>query len=208
MIARTTGFFLDDVLHRETQFKSRAHPGHVIHFIAEDLLRELLAAPARRDRDDRVRMHVIDMLAWNETVQRRIDRARARIEIERGVKVHRNHVVLSLRLHAFVAALSVKLLKVEQFLLVERGKILALGGAQVAARSLDPQDFNFFAGQRVALHELRRGIAAAGIGDALVASQEVRSVHESINGIEFGCHSVVPKVINKFVVHGYVMSSS
>ena len=88
--------FLDDLLHRETQLKPRAHPGHVNHFIAEDLLCEVLAAAARGDGDNRVRMHVIDMLAENEAVQGRIDRARARIEIECCVKIHRNHVVLSL----------------------------------------------------------------------------------------------------------------
>ncbi len=122
MIARTAGFFLDNLLHRETQFKPRPHPGHVSHLSAEDLFSELLAAPARRDGDDCVRMHVIDMLSGNETVQRRIDRARARIEVECGVKIHRNHIVFGLRLHTLVAALSVELLKVEQLLLVERGE--------------------------------------------------------------------------------------
>ena len=88
--------FPNDLLHRETQLKPRAHPGHVIHFIAEDFLRELFAAAARGHGDNRVGMHVIDMLARNEAVQGRIDRAGAGIEIECGVKIHGDHVVLSL----------------------------------------------------------------------------------------------------------------
>ena len=75
----------------------------------------------------------------------RVDRSRARIEIERGVSVHGHHVVLGLRLRALVGAVRVELLKPEQLPLVERGEILALRSAQVAAGSLDPKHFDVFA---------------------------------------------------------------
>ena len=65
--------FLTDVLHGETELKTRAHPRHVAHFAAEDFLRELFAVLRSRDRDDRIRMHVIDILRGDEAVQRRID---------------------------------------------------------------------------------------------------------------------------------------
>ena len=63
MIARTSGFSLAILLHRQPQLESRAHPRDVSHLAAVDLLGQRLAAPARRDGDDGVRVHVIDVLA-------------------------------------------------------------------------------------------------------------------------------------------------
>ncbi len=73
MIAVAFGIFLDDFLHREAEFKTGAHPFHIIHFAAENFLRQLLAIRRGRDRDDRVRVHVIHELRGNETVQRRVN---------------------------------------------------------------------------------------------------------------------------------------
>ena len=64
----------NDLLHREAELEARAHPRHISHLTAEDFLRQLLATSARRDRDDRIRVHVIDVLAREEAMQRRIDR--------------------------------------------------------------------------------------------------------------------------------------
>ena len=69
---------------------------------------------------------MINVLPGQETVQGRVDGTRARIKIERGMKIHGHHVVLGLRLRAPVGAVRIKLLKPEQLPLVERGEIFAL----------------------------------------------------------------------------------
>ena len=60
MMAFAFGFFLHDFLHREAELEAGAHPRHVGHLAAENFLRQLLAICRGRDRDDRVRVHVID----------------------------------------------------------------------------------------------------------------------------------------------------
>ena len=98
--------------------------------------------------------------------------------------VHRHHVVLGLRLETLVGAGAVELLQTEKLVLVERGEELALRGAEIAARALDPEHFGLFAGERILLDDLRRGVSAAGIGDALIAAEEVRAIDEAANRIE------------------------
>ena len=78
------------------KFKAWPHPLHIIHRTAENLLSQLLAVFARRDRDDRIRVHVIHKLCRDETVQWRVNGAGARIEIERRVIVSGHHVVFRL----------------------------------------------------------------------------------------------------------------
>ena len=87
-----------DVLHGEAEFEARAHPFHVSHLSGEDLLGEGFAVLGSGDRDDRVRVHVVDMLAREEAVQRGVDRRGARIQVEGGVVVHADHIVFGLGL--------------------------------------------------------------------------------------------------------------
>ncbi len=54
--------FLNDLLHRQSQLKSRPHPGNISHLIAKYFLGQLLATAACGDRDNRIRMHMIDVL--------------------------------------------------------------------------------------------------------------------------------------------------
>ena len=194
---------LHDGLHREAEFETGAHPRHVGHLAAEDFLRELFAVLRRCDRDDRIGMHVVDELCRDEAVQRRVDRGSARVQVERRVGLHADHVVFGGRLQALVGARGVELLHIEQLLLVERGEVFARAGAQVAAGTLDPKHLGRLTGERVFLDDLRGGVAAAGVGDALVAAEDVGAIDEATDRIEGGGLGVVPGEVNEFVgFHG------
>ena len=64
-------------------------------------------------------MHVIDMLAGEETVQRGIDRRGARVEVESGVGEHADHLILGLRLQPLVGTGGVEGTEIEKLLLIE-----------------------------------------------------------------------------------------
>ena len=199
---RTDGrIFLNDLLHRQAQLEAGPHPRHVGHLAAEDFLGQLLATAACGDRDDRIRMHVIDVLAGMKLC------SGVSIETARGFRLKvvwvyiADHVVLGLRLQTLVACASVELLQIEQLLLVERGEILALRGAQVAAGSLHPKHFDLLAGERILFRDLRGSISAAGVGDALVAAEHIRAIDEPADGIEFRRERVIPKIVYEFISH-------
>ena len=80
----------------EPKIKARPLPGQKAKLAAIDLFRQRFGVLARGDRNDRVRVNVIDMAMRNEAVQRRVDRGRARIEVERAMVVERDHLVLVL----------------------------------------------------------------------------------------------------------------
>ena len=62
MIAFAFGFFPDNLLHGQPEFKTGAHPGNISHFAAENFPRQLLAPFAGGDGDDRIRVHVVHVL--------------------------------------------------------------------------------------------------------------------------------------------------
>ena len=109
--------------------------------------------------------------------------------------VHRYHVVLGRRLEALVFARGVGLLEVEQLLLVKRRKVFFGGGAEVAAGTFHPKYFDGLAGQGVFVGELRRCIAAAGVGDALVGAELVGAVNKPVHAALFPGFRVVPEVV-------------
>src|SRR6185295_1102753 len=79
---------------------------------------------------------------------------------------------------------------------VERGEAVELHGAEIAARSLDPQHLDLGAGERVLLFDLGRGIAAAEIGDALVAAEQVGAVQKELGRREPRRMRVIPAAAN------------
>ena len=188
------GIARHDFLHREAEFKTWPHPRHIFHRAAENFLGELLTIRRGRNRDDCVGVHVVHELCGNKTVQRRVNGRRARIEIERRVIVGGDHVVLGLRLQTFVAARSVRFLHAEQFRLIERGKIFAQAGAQVAAGTFDPEHFDIFTSQGIFLHELGGSVATAGVGDALVAAEFIGAVNKAIHPRKLHRFSFCPQV--------------
>src|SRR6202040_215821 len=81
--------FLYNFLHHKTELKTGAHPFHIIHFAAENFLRQFFAIRRSCNRDDGVRMHVIHELSRNETMQWRVNGTGAWIQIEYRVIVSR-----------------------------------------------------------------------------------------------------------------------
>ncbi|MNY03986.1 hypothetical protein D3C86_1366350 [compost metagenome] len=88
------GFY--ESLQVEAELKARTAPGKPANVIAEDLLRQLFRVFGGGNRDDRIGMHVVDMIIRYETVQRRIDGGRARIEVEGAMRQEADHAVLIL----------------------------------------------------------------------------------------------------------------
>ena len=190
-----------DFLHGEAELEAGAHPGDILHLSAEDLLRQFLATLARRDGDDGVRVHVVDALSGQEAVKRRVDRGGAGIQVEGRVGVGADHVVLGLGLESLVGTGAVTLLEADELLLVERGEVLALGGAEIATRTLHPKNLDHLTGEGILLHDLGGGVATTGIGDALVGAEEVGAVDELVDGIELGGLGVVPEVGERCMWH-------
>ena len=189
-----------DLLHGEAELEARAHPLHVGHLTGEDLLGQGFAVLGSGDGDDRVRVHVVDMLAGQEAVQRGVDRRGARVEVEGRVIVHRDHVVFGLGLQALVRAGGVGLLEADELVLVEGGEIVAVASAEVAAGTLDPEDLRVGAGEGVLLDDLRGGVAAAGVRDALVGSELVGAVDQTADRIELRGFGIIPEVGDVLVV--------
>ena len=126
-------------------------------------------------------MRVVHVSRRDERVQGRVDGRRARIEVERAMVVHCDHVILGGRLEAFIPARGVSFLEVEQFPLAKRGEVFLRGRAEIAAGAFNPEHLDRFAGERVFLDQFGGGVAAAGVGDALVGAELVGPVDQPVH---------------------------
>ena len=189
-----------DFLHGEAELEARAHPLHVGHLAGEDLLGQRFAVLRSGDRDDGVGVHVVDMLAGKEAVERGVDGRGARIQVEGGVVVHADHVVFGLGLEALVGAGGVGLLQADELVLIEGGEVIAVAGAEVAAGTFDPEHLGVGAGQGILLDDLGGGVAAAGVRDALVGSELIGAIDQTADRIELRGFGIVPEVRDVLVV--------
>src|SRR5689334_20697398 len=150
-------------------------------------------------------MHVVDMRAIDEAVQRRVDRRGARIQVERTVRIKWHQ-------RAVAVLVLVELLERQELVHIKSGEAVELHRAQVTARTFDPQDVDLRAGERILLLDLRGRVAAAEVGDALVAAQQIRTVKQQIGGREPGCVSVIPSIfdferrLGRLLNHSHPMS--
>ena len=79
------------------------------------------------------------------------------------------------------------------FLLIQRGEVGQGAGAQVFAGALHPQTPPRPARSRGSfLHQLRRGIPAAGVGNPLVGAEDVAAVAQALHGVELIGDLVIP----------------
>ena len=74
-------------------------------------------------------------------------------------------------------------------------------GAQIAAGAFDPEHFDLLAGERILFHDLRRRVAAAGVGDALVAAEHVRAINEPVNTGKLRRLAIIPKIVDVMKFH-------
>jgi hypothetical protein len=165
----------DIIAQFQPEIEARALPGQPADRAAPDRLGRGFALTGSGERDDRVGMDMIDMREGQIGVERGIDRRRARIEREGAVRQIADHLVL-------MVEPAIEFFEAEQLVLIERRKPVELHRTDIAARTLDPQDGDGFAGQRIARFELGRGVAAAEIGDGEVRTKAVRAIEEQIFG--------------------------
>ena len=176
----------------QTEVKPGTLPWKKTEFPTINLSRQLFGVLAGRDCDDSVGVNVVDVRMRNEAVQRGIDRGCARVEVERAVIVERNHLVL-------VLEAAIDRAEAEQLIEIERRETVELHRADVAAGALDPKDIRRRAGQRIRGGKLGRGVAAAEIGDAQVASEQIGSVEQQPGPVEGSRALVVPQVRQRSV---------
>ena len=171
----------------EPKIKAWPLPGQKAKLAAIDLFRQCFGVLARGDRNDRVRVNMIDMAVRDEAVQRRIDRSRARIEVERAMVVERDHLVL-------VLEAAIDRFEAVELVHSERREAVELHRADVAAGAFDPKDLSWSAGQGIGGGQLGGRVAAAEIGDAQVAAEQVRPIEEEARFIEGRRMLIVPEV--------------
>ena len=124
---------LDHLFDLQTDVEARPLPRNVNHLFAIDFIRQFLLIDRSGDSDHCIRMKMIDVLVRNQRVQRRIDRARARIQIKDAVAVHRVHHIFNRRLRAAIWIAQIKRLHRADFVEIERRKAIAFRCAQVSA---------------------------------------------------------------------------
>ena len=188
--AVATGIRFDSLAHRQSQFKAGPlpwNPNQRVIELAVELVHLGLAVAGRSQRNAPVRMEMIDMRKWQESMQRRIDRSGYGIAAESAKRIQPDHVVLC------VDAL-VNPLQCQQLLLTERGKARALDASQVAAGTLHPQHFNGFAVQRVDFSQFGTGVAAGKVRNAKVGTEQVRAIAQQLRFIKRGGDAGIPAV--------------
>jgi transposase InsO family protein len=74
--------------------------------------------------------------------------------------------------------------------------------ARMEAQALDSKHLDRFAGERIGLGQLRRSVAASGVGDALVGAEQVGAIDEAAHRIERGGVFAVPKVVDEGIGGG------
>ena len=171
----------------EAEVEARPLPGQEAEFAVERLPRQRLGVFARGDRDHRVGVHVVDMRMRHEAVQGRVDRGRARIEIEGAMVEQRDHLVL-------VGEAAIDRLQAEELVEIEGREAVELHRTDVAAGPLDPKHLDRRAGQRIDAGEFGGRVAAAEIGDAKVAAEKVRAIEQQPGLVELGGVSLVPQI--------------
>ena len=175
------------LLQPQAQFIAGLLPGQPADFVAKDLGRQRARIDRGRDGDDRVGMDVIDVSFRHIGVQRRVDAGRPGVQRKGAMGQIAHHLVL-MRDAAILA------LQRAQLVHVKRGEAVHAHGPDVAARSLDPQHLDLFAGQGVGLKHLGAGVAAAIVRHPLVRAQQVRAVKQLFRFAHPGGAGIVPQV--------------
>ena len=189
-----------DLLQGEAELEARTQPRRPDNVVAVHFFGDLFGILGRTNGDGSIWVRVIHVFAGHERVQRRVDGGRARVEVKGTVWIHPHHFVLGRRLRAALFLVRVDGLQRDQFLLIQRGKILLLRCTQIAAGSLNPEYFDLFTRERIGLHNFAGGVAAAGIGNALVATELVGTIDEPIGRIQFLDLAILPEVVHVFIL--------
>jgi hypothetical protein len=179
-----------DLRDHPAQLPSGSDPRDPRHPVAVAVAHEPLAVGRGGERDDTVRVQVVDVGRVDEAVHRRVDRRGGATGSERAEREEADHLVLVL--DAAVAPV-----EAEQPVEFEGGQPRVAQGAEVAAGSLDVQQCHALAGRRVHDVRLARGVAAAVVRHRGIGAEPVRPVEQGrhLRGDTSGTSSrVVPRI--------------
>ncbi len=157
--------------HVEAELEAGPAPVDPQHLVAEALPGQLRAVDGRRQRDDRVGVQVVDVLAADERVHGRVDAGRRAAAAEQAVVEQRHHLVLVLD----AAVDADEALDAAQ---VERREARLGERAEVAAGSLDVHHARGVAGGGIERVDLGGGVAARVVGVPAVAAEPVAAVEQ------------------------------
>ena len=139
--------------------------------------RSVSASPVGRggERDARIGVEVVDVRGVDEAVHRRVDRRRGAAAAVEAVVERGDHLVLALdaRIHVDERAQAIE---------PEDGQAGLGQRAEVAAGTLDPQQLDRRAGDRIDPGPLGRRVAARVVGVPRVAAEPVRALDERDHG--------------------------
>src|ERR1700751_1425431 len=124
--------FLGPALHPHPELEARASPRQPADLLPVDLRGDLFGFGRGRDRDHRIRVHVVDITGGQETVERRVDRGRAWVQVEGAVVIELHHFVLHLRPRITLAEQT-------ELVEIERGEAVEFHRTQAAAGALHPE---------------------------------------------------------------------
>ena len=191
--------FLGDTLQLQAQFKARAQPRRPDDVIAINRLCDAFGIFRSADGDGRVGVRMVHVLARHERMQRRIDGRRTRVEVKRTVRIHPHHLILRRRLGPALFLARVHPLQCDQLLLIQRRKIFFFGCPQITARALHPKHLHRVTRERVGFGKLAGSIPSAGIGDALIAAENVRAINQPLRRIQSLDLTAFPEVVHILV---------
>ena len=152
--------------HGTSELPTGTLPRHPGHGAAPDLADQLLPVGGTGQRDDRVRVQVVDVRQVQEPVHRSVDGRRRPTVAEGAVGEQPDHLVLVL--HP-----AIDVVERDQTLALEHGQAGGTQCAQVATGALDVEQLDVLAGSGAGHRDLRRGVATAVVRDAGVGTQPV-----------------------------------
>ena len=185
---------LDETFDSQPDVEPGPLPRHVDDVVAVDLPAEPLLVDRRGDGDDGVGMQMIDVSERHECVQRRVDRARARVQIEHAMAVHRIHRIFDWRFRTAVRSTLVDLPHGADLVEIERRESVTLSRTQVTARPFHPEDLHLLACEWIALEQLGRRVSTARVRERQVLAQLVGSVDQAIEAVESLGVLVLPQI--------------
>ena len=159
----------------ESQLEARTAPGRPQHLVAEDGARQGLAVRGGRQRDARVGVQVVDVLAADQSVHGGVDRRRGAPLAEEAVIEGRHHLV-------FEVGAAVDLGQVAHGVETQRRETREGQGAEVAARALDPHHVDLVTTGGVLHPRLGAGVAAGVVGHRGVGPQTMGAFEEFAHG--------------------------
>ena len=182
----------------QAEFEAGTLPGQPDQGVAEgavELFHFGFAVGRGGQGNSPVGVKVVDVGKGQKAVQGGVDGGGDRVVAEGAERVQGHHFIF--KIDALVAAL-----KGEELVLIEGGEAGALHAAQIAAGTLDPQDFNGLAGEGIDFSDFGTGVAAGEVGDAQIGAEQVGAIEEQLRLVEGVGDGGVPAVFEELEGEG------